>query len=111
MGNKAIERILNGGAMSYVELSNERFLLLDAQDDLKRKIKQLGRDYGRASDTIRRLRGEVALLRQAAIKDARVQMWIESNRDLREELEAVRRENHRLRENLTMAYRERKASA
>lgn len=32
--------------------------------ELRYRLRQLGKDYGRASDTIYRLRGEVALLRE-----------------------------------------------
>ena len=74
---------------------------------LCKKAKKLGKDYGRASDTIHRLRGDIALLRVGR-EDAAFQVGYFNQRAINEQLRA---ENQRLRESLTAAHERKRADA
>lgn len=76
-------------------------------DASRAKTRSLGKQLGRAGDTIHRLRADIALMRyKGGDKPAvTVDLYLAQRR----ENDELRKENLRLRENLTMAYRERRA--
>lgn len=70
--------------------------------ELRYRLRQLGRDYGRASDTIYRLRGEVALLREKLgskeYSDRRAQETLLFGTPVADELDPFDEEDQAVRE-------------